>query len=176
MDIEIQFLNLHRELSLSRLNHIGAGTSSIRPETTLVTVKATLTITVLSHLSMTSLDTTVVNDGSIVEGHLRSDVVLAIVTGKALTRDENIEEARDDEGTDDKEDNEVHDDKAVDVGRIVGVVVDELGVREGEDQCDGWASDIFETDGPDPVNLPVLAAVGDDCVEITSELLTLEEC
>ena len=176
MDMQIQFLKLDKERLLSRLNHVGAGTSGIRSQTTLVAVKATLTIAVLSHLSMTSLDTTVVNDGSIVEGHLRCDIVLAIITGKALTRDENVEEAGNDESTDDKEDNEVHNDKAVDVGRIVTVRVEELGVSEGEDQCDGWAGNIFETDGPDPVNLPVLAAVGNDCVEITSELLTLEEC
>lgn len=176
MDIQIPFLNLHSERLLSRLNHIGAGTSSIRSETTLVTIKATLTIAVLSHLSMATLDTTVVNDGSIVEGHLRGDIVLSIITGKALTGDEDVEEAGNDESTDDEEDDNVHEDKAVDEGRVVAVLVEELGVSEGEDQRDGWASNIFETDGPDPVNLPVLAAVGDDSVEITSELLTLEEC
>jgi hypothetical protein len=130
----------------------------------------------LSHLSLTSLDTTVVNDGSIVEGHLRGDIVLAIVARKAFTGDENVEEAGTNKSTDDEDDDYVHEDKAVDVGRIVAVVVEELGVSEGEDQCHSRAGDIFETDGPDPVNLPILAAVGDDGVEIASELLTLEEC
>jgi len=175
MDTQIPFLDLHSERLLSRLNHIRASTSSIRSQTTLVTVKATLTIAVLSHLSLTSLNTTVVNDGSIVEGHLRGDIVLAITARKAFTGDEHVKEAGNDESTDDEEDDHVHEDKAVDIGRIVAVLVEELGVGEGEDQCNSRAGDIFETDGPDPVDFPVLAAVGDDTVEITSELLTLEE-
>ena len=123
MDIQMPFLNLYSERLLSRLNHIWAGTSSIRSQTTLVTVKATLTIAVLGHLSMSTLDTTVINDGSVVESHLRSDIVLAIITGKALTRDENIEEARDDKGTDDEEEESI---------TVLGRVVVEKGARKRE--------------------------------------------
>jgi hypothetical protein len=123
---------------------------------------------------MTSLNTTVVNDGSVVESHLRGNIVLAITTLETFRRDENVEEAGNDESTDDEENDKVHEDKAIDEGRIIGVLVEELGVGKGEDESDSWAGDVFEADGPDPVDLPVLATVGDDGVEITTELLTLE--
>ena len=170
------FFDIHKERLLSRLDIVRASPGSIIPQTTLVTVKTSLTIAVLSHLSMASLNTTVVNDGSVVEGHLRSDIVLAITTRKAFTGDENVEEAGNNKSTDNEENDHVHEDKAVDEGGVVGVLVEELGVGEGEYESDSWAGDVFKADGPDPVDLPVLTTVGDDGVEITSELLALGDC
>lgn len=159
--------------SLCRVSDVWASPSSIVSKGSLVPIKATLTIAALNHISMAALDTAIVDNGSVVDSHLRCNIVLAVATLQSVRGDENVEEARYHKSTNDEDDNHVHEDKAVDIGRVVAVLVEELGVGKGEDQSDSRTSDVFKTNGPDPVDLPVLATARDDIVEIMAKLLAL---
>lgn len=101
-------------------------------EDTLVSLHAVSisTGTVVSSISIcvTTLEATVVHNRAVVDGHLGSDIILSITAIKTVRWDKNVEEARGKECTDDENDNHVHENEAVDERRIVGVVVEELGI------------------------------------------------
>jgi hypothetical protein len=120
-----------------------------------------------------TLKPTVVNDGAVVNGHLRSNIILSITTIQTVRRDENVEEARGKECTNDEDDNHVHEDEAVDERRIIRVVVEELGVCEGEHESHGGTGDVFETKWPYSWDLPIGMTAEDGIVEIATELVAL---
>lgn len=131
----------------------------LRLENTLVSLHAVSisagTMVSSIDISMATLKSTVVDDGAVVNGHLRSDIILSITTIKTVRWDENVEEARSKECTDDENDNHVHENKAVDERRVIGVVVEELGIGKGEHKSHGGTRNPLKTNRPYPVNLPI---------------------
>lgn len=125
------------------------------------------------NISVATLKSTVVDDGAVVNGHLRSDIILSITTIKTVGWDKNVEEARGKECTDDENDNHVHKNKAVDERGVIGVVVEELGIGKGEHESHSWACNILETNWPYPMDLPVRLAPENGVVEIATDLVAL---
>jgi hypothetical protein len=136
-----------------------------------------MAVTMLS-INATALETTfktIVDSRREVKSHLGRNIILSIASLDTVSRDEDVEEARYDECTDDQDDNNVHEDKAVDERGVISVVVEELGVGKREHQCDSGTGDVLETDWPDPVDFPVLTTIADGTVEILAELVARVE-
>jgi hypothetical protein len=125
------------------------------------------------NITVTTFKATIVNNRAVVNGHLRRNIILSITTLKTVRWDENVEEARGKECTDDEDDNHVHENKAVDERRVIGVVVEKLGVGEGEHQGHGRTCDIFEAKWPHRWDAPVRMTAEDGVVEIATELVAL---
>jgi hypothetical protein len=108
-------------------------------------------------LHATALESAIRQDKGLTDSDLGLNLVLAITTGHSVGRDEAVGEAGRNSEAEDEDHDHMHEGKAVNVRWVVAVVVDELGVREGEDNADSRTGDVLEADGPDPVDLPVLA-------------------
>lgn len=119
-----------------------------------------------------ALEAAVGQDDGLADDDAGLDRVLAVAALDAVGGDECVGEAGEDGEADDEDHDDVHEGEAVDEGRVVGVVVDELGVGEGEDDADGGGGDVLEEDGPDPVESPVLAG-HDGGVDVALELVAL---
>lgn len=137
-----------RQALLSRLNRsLKPRGLILRLEYTLISLHAvsisTSTVVSSINITVTALKATVVNDRAVVNSHLRCNIILSITTLKTVRWDENVEEARSKECTDDEDDDHVHENKAVDEGRVIGVVVEELGIGEGEDKGNGRTCDVL---------------------------------
>lgn len=114
--------------------------------------------------SLASLDASVTEDGGLTDRDLRHDVVLALVSSDLWN--EEVEEAGEDEKTDDEYHDNVHDAKGIDEGGVLEVAclrVKKLGVRKCEDKTDSRGGNVLESDRPEPVNSPVFAS-NDDTV------------
>ena len=88
--------------------------------------------------------------GNLANLSLGVDAELAV--HPAGLRDEEVAPAGEDEEDGDEDDDNVHQDKRVQVrGVVVHEVVLELGVGEAEDEADGGAGHVLEDDGPERV-------------------------